>query len=312
MPFAKLSDRAMDAAAACALLSAAGFPVRPDAVRMEARDDRWAVWLPGEPMAWFPMNSAGARRLATERRVLGLLATRCSFRVPRVLHADEAGWQVRDMVPGLCEPRVLYRRLRAAQALARRIGRVLGEVLAEQHSRVSARDVAGWLPTRPPWPEPAERLDAALPRVVADAGLLRAIGRVLRRYEAEVVNETTDCVLVHGDLGLHNIALLPGTNKVAGVFDYDGASWADRHQDFRYLLFNNDPGEPMLVAALEAYEPALGVRLDRGRIRLCNAACAIGFLAHRAGTPPEARPCGRTLAEDLTWTRSALRGLGET
>ena len=78
-----------------------------------------------------------------------------------------------------------------------------------------------------------------------------------------------------------------------------------------YLLFNDDHGEPMLVAALEAYEPALGVRLDRGRIRLCNAACAIGFLAHRAGTPPEARPCGRTLAEDLAWVKGALRSLEE-
>ena len=188
---------------------------------------------------------------------------------------------------------------------------MLGEVLAEQHSRVSAQDVAGWLPSRPPWPEPVERLDAELPCVVADAGLRRAIGRVLRRYEAEVINGTTDRVLVHGDLGLHNIALQPGTGEVAGVFDYDGASWADRHQDFRYLLFNDDLGEPMLVAALEAYEMALGVRLDFGRIRLCNAACAIGFLAHRAGTPPEARPCGRTLAEDLSWVRHVLRRVGE-
>ena len=301
----------MDAARACTLLNKVGVSADPRDTRVEPREDCWAVWLSGERMGWFPMNPAGVRRLATERHVLGLLATHCSFRVPRVLHADGAGWQVRDMVPGLCEPWVLYRRLRADQALARRIGRVLGEVLAEQHSRVSALDVAGWLPTRPPWPEPVERLNEALPRVVADGGLLRAICRVLQRYEAEVVDDATDCVLVHGDLGLHNIALLPGTDEVAGVFDYDGASWADRHQDFRYLLFNDDPGEPMLVAALEAYEPALGIRLDRGRIRLCNAACAIGFLAHRAGTPPEARPCGRTLAEDLTWTRSALRGLEE-
>jgi len=39
-----------------------------------------------------------------------------------------------------------------------------------------------------------------------------------------------DRALVHGDLGLHNLALDPETDAVNGVFDYDGAAWADRHQ----------------------------------------------------------------------------------
>ena len=69
--------------------------------------------------------------------------------------------------------------------------------------------------------------------------------------------------------------------------------------------------EEMLDGALEVYEPAVGRRLDRDRVLLGNAACAIGFLAFRHGTPPEARSCGRTLAEDLEWLGRALRGLGE-
>ena len=86
----------MDAETAAILLGRAGFPVDPRAVRVEAREDCWAAWLPGDRMAWFPMNPAGALRLATERRVLDLLAARCSFRAPRVVHADEAaGWQLR-------------------------------------------------------------------------------------------------------------------------------------------------------------------------------------------------------------------------
>ena len=68
----------------------------------------------------------------------------------------------------------------------------------------------------------------------------------------------------------------------------------------------------MLDGALEVYEPRLGRRLDRERIRLGNAACAIGFLGYRCGTPPEARSCGRTLAEDLAWLTAALAGLGES
>ena len=80
----------MDVETAAALLGRAGFPVDPRIASVEPRDDRWAVSLPGDRMAWFPMSPAGARRLAVERRVLDLLAARCSFRVPRVVHADEA------------------------------------------------------------------------------------------------------------------------------------------------------------------------------------------------------------------------------
>jgi hypothetical protein len=303
---------AMDAETACTLLGRAGFPVDPRAVCIEPRDDRWAVSLPGNRMAWFPMNPAGVRRLAVERQVLDLLTARCSFRAPRVVHADETGWQLRELVPGICDPWPLYRRTQADRVLARRIGRALGGILAEQHACAGPRDVAGWLPGRLPWPEPNERLWAKLPRVVTGPGLLRAIERVLRRYE-DAIGETVpgDRVLVHGDLGLHNIALAPGTDEVAGVFDYDGAAWADRHQDFRYLVFLSGLGEAMLDGALEVYEPAVGSYLDRNRILLCNAACAIGFLAFRCGTPPDARSCGRTLVEDLDWVGRALRGLGE-
>ena len=116
-------------------------------------------------------------------------------------------------------------------------------------------------------------------------------------------------MLVHGDLGFHNIAVDPGTDELLGVFDYDSAAWADRHHDFRYLVFGDDD-ESVLDGALEVYEPAMAVRIDRSRVRLCNAACAISFLAFRCGVPPEARSCGRTLAEDLAWVRAALSGIG--
>jgi len=107
---------------------------------------------------------------------------------------------------------------------------------------------------------------------------------------------------------LHNLAFDPETDTVNGIFDYDGAVWADRHHDFRYLLF--DVGrEDMLDAALGVYEPATGRTIDRERIRLYNAACAIGYLAFRSGTPPEQKSCGRTLAEDLCWVQTALSRL---
>lgn len=301
----------MDAATACTLLEQAGIRVEPSDVRVEARDERWAVWLPSDRMAWFPAGEAGRQRLATERRLLRLLEERCSFRVPRVLFEAEAGWEVRALVSGEFDPWGLYRRTRTDRALARRIGRAIGKVLADQHTRVRHADVAGWLSEVPSWPEPLAWMRERLPAVVDDPGLLAAIEEALRRYAAQEAGPA-DRVLVHGDLGFHNIVVEPGTDALAGVFDYDGAAWADRHLDFRYLVFGSPvgEGEEELDGALEAYEPATGVRIDRGRVRLCNAASAICFLAFRRGVPPEERSCGRTLAEDLRWTRTALANIG--
>jgi len=60
--------------------------------------------------------------------------------------------------------------------------------------------------------------------------------RTIERYEVVAV-DAGDCVLVHGDVGLQNLALDPGTDTVDGIFDYDGAAWANRYHDVRYLLF---------------------------------------------------------------------------
>ena len=90
-----------------------------------------------------------------------------------------------------------------------------------------------------------------------------------------------------------------------GVFDWDGAAWADRHHDFRYLIFH-PVNDALLEAAIAVYEPAVGCSIVRDRVRLYNAACAVGFLADRGDASPDARPCGRTLAEDLAWTRGAV------
>jgi hypothetical protein len=265
------------------------------------------VVLPGEKMAWFPANVRGSERLSVERRVLGLLADRCSFSAPRVLFESPSGYDVRAIVSGLFDPWGLYERTKTDTALARRIGQALGQILTEQHTRIVRTDVAGWLPERVAWPEAADRIASQLPRVIDDAQLVSRLDRAFRICE-QVAVQADDRVLVHGDLGLHNIAVDPVTAEVRGVFDYDGAAWADRHYDFRYLIFHSTHTET-LEAALEVYEAAIRRRLDRNRIRLYNAACAIGFLANRSGVPAHEESCGRTLAEDLSWVHEALSRL---
>ncbi|MBV8131811.1 MAG: phosphotransferase [Alphaproteobacteria bacterium] len=289
---------------ACEMLHAAGLCCSPDEIQIVAREERWAVALPGERLAWFPASESGSRRLAVERRVLRLLGERCFFRVPRTLLVSESGFEIRQMVPGRCDPWGLFERCKRDSELAQRVGRSLGAILAEQHTAIGEAEVTGWLPRRVAWPEQSDWIRERLPRVVDDKELVFVIESTIERYEAVAV-DAGDHVLVHGDAGLHNLALDPETDAVNGIFDYDGAAWADRHHDFRYLLF--DVGrEDMLDAALAVYEPAIGRKLDRGRIRLYNAACAITYLAFRSGTRPEQKSCGRTLAEDLRWVRTAL------
>ena len=89
--------------------------------------------------------------------------------------------------------------------------------------------------------------------IFEDRELLRHAEKVLQVYEGLNV-DPSDCVLVHSDVGLHNVAVDDATDAVNGIFDYDSAAWADRHHDFRYLVF--DFGEDnLLEAALSVYEP---------------------------------------------------------
>lgn len=87
-------------AAACRALREAGFSHPAEALHIDAREERWAVSLPDDHIAWFPASEAGATRLAVERRVLGLLAKRCSFRVPEMLFISNSGFDH-------CEPDLL-------------------------------------------------------------------------------------------------------------------------------------------------------------------------------------------------------------
>lgn len=276
----------------------------PTELRIEQREDRWAIWLPGERIAWFPANARGSTRLAIERRMLRLLAERCTFAAPRILYESSTGFDVRAMVPGRCDPWPLYERIKTDPPLAQQIGLSIGAILAEQHTRVTKADVAGWIPERVSWPEPTDWIRPRLAEVIDDTALIGSVGRALDAYERLPINPT-DCVLVHGDVGLHNLAVDPATNDVRGIFDYDSAAWADRHHDARYLVLAI-PGEPVLEAALAVYEPTVGCRLDRDRIQLYNAVCAASFLASRLGVPAEQKWCGRTLAEDIRWVRYAL------
>jgi aminoglycoside phosphotransferase (APT) family kinase protein len=289
-----------------AALAGAGFGCDPGALELLPRDDRLLALVPGERLAWFPQNEAGRALLGKERRVLRLLERYCRFAAPRVLYEDDAGWDVRRKVSGVVDPPELWGRIQSNDAFAHALGRQLGMMIAEQHQRVPSSEIEGWLTPVVNWPR-AEDLPF-LQEVTDDAPLRGRMQRALRDRE-ELQREVTDRVLIHGDLGPHNIVVDPVTYRVAGLIDYEGAAYGDRTQDFVYLVLQR-ADEPMLEGAIDAYQSITGVAIDRGRVRLLNAVAAIGFLAFRHGHPPEEVWCGRTLDEDLAWTRAALSQAG--
>jgi Ser/Thr protein kinase RdoA (MazF antagonist) len=222
-----------------------------------------------------------------------------------VLFESAAGeFDVRAMIPGVSDPGRIYADVHDSVERAAKLGTALGTILAEQHSRISAADVAGWLPRRMAWPERWEWIGERLNRVVDDASLIADAHAIMDAYESVPVSDA-DRALVHTDVAFHNLGIDPESHTVHGIFDYDAAAWADRHHDFRYLVFDSD-GYELLDAAVSAYEPIAGHPIQRDRVFLYNAACAVTFLAYRAGTEPGMRSCGRTLAEDLRWSRTAI------
>ncbi len=289
----------------CDYLRQAGLSAEPDELELEARECRWVVHLPENRMSWFAMTKEGHRRLGTERKVLKLLEAKCSFAVPQIVYENHDGlFDVRTKVPGLVQPWAIFNRLRQDLALAAQTGAAIAQILVEQHAQITAQDIAGWLPETVEWPLSSIQIRQQVPQVVDDSALIHQIEQLLNQYDALLV-PSNDRVLIHTDIGFHNLAFDPKTFEVIGIFDYDGAAWGDRHHDFRYLPFAKDISA-MLDAALAVYEPALGRTLSRQRIYLYNAVCAFSYLAYRGGTAPEENSCGRTLAQDIGWCRWAI------
>jgi aminoglycoside phosphotransferase (APT) family kinase protein len=136
-----------------------------------------------------------------------------------------------------------------------------------------------------------------------DRALLTGADAVLKAYDDVRVREA-DCALVHTDVALHNLAFDP-YDHVCGMYDYEEAAWADRHHDFRYLVIG-PTHDTLLEIAISEYQARTGYTIERDRVMLYNAACALTYLAHRARTSPDERPCGRTLDEDLQWSTAAV------
>ncbi|ABW31682.1 hypothetical protein AM1_A0175 (plasmid) [Acaryochloris marina MBIC11017] len=291
---------------AASILRDAGFEVDPLSLRLERREELWVMPLSGDRIAWFSTTSESARLLAFERRVQELVSRHTSLCVPVSTFMNDVV-EVRNAVPGLVDHGVLFKTFLADSSLAQRFGHELGHALADLHGSIPASQHGDWLPKQLEWPLPHHEVIEKIDVVIDDPGLVAQIDHVLTMHETIVV-DPSDLVLLHGDLGFHNVAVEYENLAFRGLFDFKDAARADRHLDFRYLIFT--PGRfDMLDACCAEYSRLTGRTLDQQRIKLYNAIWAISHLAHRAGTAPDELSCGRTLERDLWWTRSAIASL---
>ena len=288
-------------------LQALGASYRTADIRLELRDDRWLAFLPGDTLAVFPISERAVSGAHRDRAVLRAIEQRCALRAPRVLAvAPDARCDLRAMVPGVHSTHAVYDRVRNDVPNARRVGAALGAMIAEWHTRIRLADIEAELPSVPEWPRSHAWIRERLPHVIDDSALEAAADRVIARYEdSEPAGSEGDRVLVHTDVGFHNVVIDPDTLSVRGIFDWETACWSDRHIDFRHLALDAD-AHPLFTAAVTEYEERSGAHISRDRVFLHNAALAVTYLAFRIGHSAEERWCGRTLADDLQWTRMAI------
>jgi aminoglycoside phosphotransferase len=295
----------LSAARARTLLRGAQVDIAAEQIVIEQRDARWRVEWNDNQLAWFAASEEGAAALAREREVLALVQNSCAFAVPRTLYvAADGSFDIRTRLEGVVNPAKAHEHLRNNPQAATQLGSWLDEALTQLHAAIRQENVPSWLPRKISWPEPTSWILERLPAVIGEGVLATEIAALFTHYD-KLRTDDDDRVLAHTDLGLHNIVFAADSLAPLGIIDFDAAAYADRHVDFRYLIFDFADTN-LLTSTCQTYTAITGNELQLSRILLHNAVSACCYLAYRAGIPADTRWCGRTLAEDLAWTTQAL------
>lgn len=275
--------------------------------RPEFRRWRWLAPLPGGRIAFFADNPEAVERLGRERAVLDLLGPRVSsFAVPAVEHVSPDGrLQVRRMVEGVDATAWFggYERERMLDMspAGRRLAGELGRALAELHGSVTPAEVeALGVPMGEPLSLAVADLHRRLAGCLPEPALAPALDAVLERCAALGEEEGAGRVLIHGDPCAANLVIDPEAGRLVGMFDFEYAAWADRHEDFYSL---HSFGDAFTERALDAYAAVSGVRPSIQWAALHHVYAAFYALAGAlaAGDPGK-------VADQLRWVRGALAG----
>ena len=268
----------------------------------------WVAYLPDQRLAFVADTENARQWLARERQLLQLLADRVHFRVPRIEWVDPHGnWDIRLKVPGEAGLTLTYakhhQRILDEPAIAQRTGQHIGQILGELHSVITPEEARQLAPSEPPLATSIERTRVNMVIGIDDAALQAQVQEVCERFDALEVGDD-EVVLVHGDLGSHNVAFEPETSEVLGVYDFDTIACVDRHWDFKYL---HSYTPPFRQAVLEAYRSHTGIIPDTQRITLYHALTALAYLAWCVDDPEaHDRLSGRDKAGAYRWVRQAV------
>lgn len=269
---------------------------------LDQREKRIMIHVPGNMMLIFPTCDEGRCIQQRERNILNRLTDRATFAVPCVEKvAEDESWELRKKVPGV-NGITIYERLLIDDNLAQRTAITAGRILGELHS-IFHETEAQTLGTHPIFWVPLDVIREKLARYLPDEYLKAQIYCLIDKInDIEVSKE--DLVFLHGDFGVHNMALNPESLELNGIFDFEEASFGDRHWDLKYLYSYS---ETFISNLLHEYQEVTGVTLSKDKLVLYHALTATAFLANRIDQPAGDYICGRTLEQDLRWTNEAVR-----
>jgi aminoglycoside phosphotransferase len=283
-----------------ALERSAGLVISPDLITLEQRKWRWIAYLPGDLIAWIPVDLAGAERLGREGRLLQFLEGRVSFGLPSVHYVDpDLRLQVRRKIPGVQvggegagarEFGALPQGLR----LAGDLGRALGELhLAVPPAQAQELGYGSrrFLPD-------AYELHGRLASKISGQPIATTFDRLLEIYK-RFEPPSRDLVLLHGDIWGGNLAVNPLSGALNSLFDFVDACVADRHLDFIYA---HSFGEKFRKGSFAAYASTTGIELSGQRTAMYYALSAFAALS-------DTRNKSEALEERIKkWVANVCRG----
>jgi len=280
-----------------------------DPARITLRDNRWFCPAEGDLMVLVAADALAETAMRKEQNILKALANKTRYQMPSSLQIEENdGIELRRLVSGNTNPDNIMPALLKDRSLAIKVISDMGELAAALHNCLDLEAAGSLVDTSYIWPPSAAWIEERLPDVIDDIGLVRQI--VAQLTEFDLLNPPPEQrVFCHGDLGFHNVVFNDQLQPV-GVFDFVTASLNEAAWDLRYFTFDpNDVDDDILSAGLESYRTFSDRPVSFHRVRFYNAIAAVTFLAYRKGIDPNTRWCGRTLKEDLHWTRLALSKL---
>ena len=268
--------------------------------------DRYVCELPDCHFAVIAENSQGINAMRKERRVLNALSDG-PIKVPRVMCVSEDDTvEIRHGGPRRSSVAELSTRLQSDHKLLRNIIGQLASMLVSLHSTLGPDEATELTKDMEMWPASPDWIREGLAHVIRDSGLLAELNEVVDLYEQVNFRKT---VLCQGDPIFQNLSFDSEFN-VKGISGFYTACARDPEWDLRYLVTGPTSRDySNMDYGIEKYAEQGNYQPDRQRVLLYNAVSAIAFLAFRKGIDDDYPWCGRTLTEDLSWTRSALSKL---